>query len=677
VSRLFFGWVLLPALVASWSLGAGARELEWRALAVDARLDEQGRLHVSERHEMEFTGSWNGGERSFYVGKGQFLQFESIARLDEFGSWVPLSMGSLQQPDHYRWSSNDVLRWRIQEEPSGAFHRRAFIHRIDYVLLGVLRSDGNREYRLDHDFAFPQRPGAIVQFRLRLVLDESWRGAPTSTIELERGPLVPGQGVRVTLPLHYAGSAAPEPLSLFGQAWAWLTQDARLALSVLLLATLAALLRRLFWKTRRLGQSAPLPRDEDIDVGWIREHVLSLKPEVVGAVYDRDIGSAEVAAVLARLEREGKLSSTLEPMAGDAAGRQLALELKVPRDGLVSYERALIDELFLWGNHTSTEKIRSHYSEFNPAQALQGPLSREVSALLDARRGPQGVALVVAAPLALAAGVALHSSVVQMVLSHGSWLDETAAEVFGALGIGVAFLLGVTQATIFRKELFQKELFQKDLDSEVNARALKGCFTTGAAMVVGLALASPRLDGSMLARHFAGAFGLFALMLWAAWPTAHAKGVALRRRLAAARRYFEAQLRTRRPQLDDAWYPHLIALGLGPEIDGWFRAFAEEPRPEERGGSSSSDEANPSLEASNASDTEKTDEEEPPRWTGGGGRFGGGGASGSWGDAASELASSIGASDSRSSSSRSEDDSGSSSASDSHPHSGGGGGGGW
>lgn len=664
MSRLFARWLLLPALVASWPVCASARELEWRALMVDARLDERGRLHVSERHEMEFTGDWNGGERSFSVGKGQSLQFESIARLDEFGSWIPLSMGSLQKFDHYRWSSNDVLRWRIRAEPSGGFYRRAFIHRIDYMLLGVLRSYGNLEYRLDHDFAFRERPVAIVQFRLRLVLDESWQGAATSTIELERGPLAPGQGVRVTLPLHYGGSSPPEPLTLFGRVGAWLTQDARLVLSVLLLATLAALLRSLFRQTRRLGQLAALPRDEDIDVGWIREHVLSLKPEVVGAAYDRDIGSAEVAAVLARLEREGKLSSTLVPMTGSAAGDQLALELRIPRDELIGYERALIDKLFLWGNHTSTEKIRSHYSQFNPAQALQGPLSREVSALLDARRGPQGISLVLAGVLALAAGAALHSSVVQMVLSHGSWSDETAAQVIGAMGIGVCFLLGVTQATIYRKEL----------DSEVNGRALSGFIKFGAAIVVGFVLASPRLDGSMLARHFAGAFGLFAIVLWAAWPTAHAEGVALRRRLAAARRYFEAQLRTRHPQLDDAWYPYLIALGLNTEIDGWFRAFAEEPPPEDRGGSPSSSEPDPSLSVSSA---HGTDEDQPPRWTGGGGTFGGGGASGSWGSAASELASSIGSSDPALSSSRSEDDSASSSTSNSHPHSGGGGGGGW
>jgi hypothetical protein len=98
LSRHWFFW-LLQGLIAFWCLAAGARELEWRTLAVDARLDDEGRLHVSERHEMVFTGDWNGGERRFRVGDDQSLQVESIARLDTDGSWVPLAEGSLAQFD--------------------------------------------------------------------------------------------------------------------------------------------------------------------------------------------------------------------------------------------------------------------------------------------------------------------------------------------------------------------------------------------------------------------------------------------------------------------------------------------------------------------------------------------------------------------------------------------------
>ena len=51
--------------------GAQDRSLYWKALDVTARLDADGRLHVTERHEMVFTGDWNGGERTFRITGGQ------------------------------------------------------------------------------------------------------------------------------------------------------------------------------------------------------------------------------------------------------------------------------------------------------------------------------------------------------------------------------------------------------------------------------------------------------------------------------------------------------------------------------------------------------------------------------------------------------------------------------
>jgi hypothetical protein len=86
VLRISTYWLLHATLFATWAFAAGARELEWRSLDVDARVDDAGRLHVSERHEMVFTGSWNGGERSFRVGDDQSIELESIARLDADGS---------------------------------------------------------------------------------------------------------------------------------------------------------------------------------------------------------------------------------------------------------------------------------------------------------------------------------------------------------------------------------------------------------------------------------------------------------------------------------------------------------------------------------------------------------------------------------------------------------------
>ena len=47
----------------------------------------------------------------------------------------------------------------------------------------------------------------------------------------------------------------------------------------------------------------------------------------------------------------------------------------------------------------------------------------------------------------------------------------------------------------------------------------------------------------------------------------------MRERLAAARRFFRDELQKEAPQLRDAWFPYVIAFGLGRETDKWFRAF--------------------------------------------------------------------------------------------------------
>lgn len=72
--------------------------------------------------------------------------------------------------------------------------------------------------------------------------------------------------------------------------------------------------------------------------------------------------------------------------------------------------------------------------------------------------------------------------------------------------------------------------------------------------------------------------------------------------------------------LEDSWYPYLLAYGLGPEVDRWFRAF---------GGIGQSHLRTSSFGSSGSQST---------GFTCGGGTFGGAGASASWGAAISSIA---------------------------------------
>src|SRR5260221_6599379 len=78
--------------------------LFWRAMDVEARLDADGRLHVTERQAIVFTGDWNGGERIFRIEPGQSLKLESVTRVDAAtGEKKRLSGGDPAHAGHYRW----------------------------------------------------------------------------------------------------------------------------------------------------------------------------------------------------------------------------------------------------------------------------------------------------------------------------------------------------------------------------------------------------------------------------------------------------------------------------------------------------------------------------------------------------------------------------------------------
>jgi uncharacterized membrane protein YgcG len=117
-------------------------------------------------------------------------------------------------------------------------------------------------------------------------------------------------------------------------------------------------------------------------------------------------------------------------------------------------------------------------------------------------------------------------------------------------------------------------------------------------------------------------FGAFLDVLRTAMCRDGREKIALKKKLASARRYFARQLKLAKPQLKDEWLPYLIAFGLGPGVDRWFRAHGAFSR----GGSHSEYESSGSSAGG---------------WTGGGGKFGGGGATGSWTAAVGQIASGV------------------------------------
>jgi hypothetical protein len=386
-------------------------------------------------------------------------------------------------------------------------------------------------------------------------------------------------------------------------------------------------------RVRRRGAARglfdPLPDPAAVDETFLREYLLSHPPEVVGAAWDDVVSAPEVAAVLARMEAEGKLESRLD-RGFFGLLTVLHLRLRVPRDSLRGHERRLVDGLFFDGDAVDSRRLRRHYRAhgFDPASRVSDGVRQRARAL--APPGPRRPAWPWLAAVGLLAAAALLG---WAAVARG---EEPLGVVFPALfGVALFLVAGFGAHAV---------------GTAVTGHAWRALLAAGPMVLWAAGL-------GWLAWGGAGASGwtvaaqatLWGAALLAVAGTARTplspEAIAVRKRFAAARRHFARELRRPEPRLQDAWIPYLLAFGLGPDLDRWLRVHGAAP-----------------AVAAGAGPGGGTG---PESWSGGAGRFAGGGASGTW----AALGSLAAAVPTPSSSSGSGSSGGSSS--------GGGGGGGW
>ena len=272
--------------------------------------------------------------------------------------------------DEYRFA-DDVLRWRSRLPSDPSFDNTALTYEIDYELGRILvatRGGGERRYVLDNDFAFADRPGSIERFVLSLELDPAWHSGRPLPERFTAGPLAPGQSFVVRRELTYSGAATP------AVAFAAAAPLARYTAIALLLAGIPTIFARFWLGERARGRFA---REQAvIDEGWLEEHVFHQLPEVVGYMYDGKSGPQEVAAILARMAQEGKITSRVERRRLRAPLLRMTL---VDTDAhLHRQERQLVAMFFFEGSHeTDTDTIRKHYRKrgFDPGKTIEPSLS--------------------------------------------------------------------------------------------------------------------------------------------------------------------------------------------------------------------------------------------------------------------------------------------------------------
>lgn len=613
---------LLLAFVLPGTALAQEKSLHWAVLAVNARLDAEGVLHVEERHAMVFTGDWNGGERRFNLRLGQNLTLQGVSRIDPAsGSPISLAEGDLAQVDHYAWAGRSTLRWRGRLPSDPPFQNTEMTYVLDYTLTGALAKSGG-QYHLWHDFAFPERSGEIERFTLDLALDPVWRPVTEVPGHLERQNLPPGQSVLVKADLAYQGTAEDQLVGIPIATPAPL-RAVLFAVALVAMIVLFAGFRR---SEGALGRFTPPAVPPDWDEAWLRDNVFLYRPEEVGALWDRSTCAPEVAATLARLVGEGKLASEVENRRLLGLFRQdiLHLTLKQDRGAFEGYERRLIDKLFFAGRtETDTEAVRQHYknSGFDPASTISGDLERRLAthAELKGASRPGGGRRTLGLFLAALVLFGLDG------LLHGpQGLVLAAIVLFGMVWL---YGGGLIAAFAWRKRT-------ESLDGAALTFLLPGLG------VLALCLLAAFFGDWFPVSFFAppGLFGDLALALLpvAAWSSllnnarSRETAPAIHRRqiLAAARRMFQRELKQRQPRLHDEWLPYLLAFGLFHEIDRWFHAFAA---------------AGASTGGLSAATSSSFSGSGGGGWTGGGGSFGGAGSSASWAAAATGLAAGVSA----------------------------------
>ena len=624
------------AMVSATPLSA--KSLHWRSVDVEARLDAGGTMHTVERQTFVFTGDWNGGERVFNIRDDQSLDLQSISRVVD-GKEVPLERGDLTQIDQWAFfSGTPTARWRSRLPTDPEFDNTEITYVLRYSISNVLRiSEG--KYRLGHDFAFPNRSGMIENFSLNLVVDDAWKGL-RSPHTMKMKNLMPGESAIVHAELEYAGAgAAPEATRLMSRAIAY-------GMLGLFVAGLLFLLANFAMAEARVGRFARLLSPDSIDESWLNQNVLDVLPEVAGAAVDDKVGAPSVAAVLARMEREGKISTRVEK-SKILRRNVLHLKLEARRDSLPGYELALVKKLFFNDrSETDTDAIRKKYNGtgFSPAATIEPGIKHELARLPEWNNEPKVVDW----------KRVVTTGIVSFVLVLGAaFLGGNNAGIavpilfFGMIPLIPALVFGAFVST----SLSPFRVFIPLLLMSGHVWFVY-YYTTAAPLMVIHPFTLIAVSFFVLSC-IAAVLGLMRIRQTAA-------KIATRKRFAAARRWFARELRSPEPRLRDDWFPYVIAFGLGKNAERWFARFGSAAEATARSSSSGSFSSSSSSGASTSS------------WTGGGGAFGGAGATGGWALAAGALAAGVSAPSSSSGSSG-----GSSSSGGGGSSSGGGGGGGW
>ncbi len=557
---------LLCGLLALAVPGAHAQGglVTWNGLDVVARLDNDGRLEVSETHAMTVQGDVAVISRPFNYAADQSVTVHGVFRLEADGSKKPLKDAPVEGADCYQ-----VYHWGLQfslkgdHDPAfeGAQTRRYI---IEYELKGALTpawdmaagrfpTDGgtsprnpldrakevwagwreagpdvHRHYRLDHDVVFPSRGSTdgLTSLNYRFEYVTAWVLLDKDS---DIGVSTPDVDYRVQRILRYLPEGRPKAVD---------PNQAAFRLTALVAPLLLGLVFGLvFLATDRFTR--PSPRG---DHALFENRVASLPKELIVEQLGGSASAPSFKTFLLRLAAQRKLAISVESQATDDTDPKVRLRLTTDRAKLTAFEREVVQEIFGHLDTVSTADIQDRFrgQTFNPNRIVDTAFGR-----LRSKKTAKGRPLLSALHLGLMA-----TGVVLMVKSLTDQTMPDPAPLFAGLVPGNILVTMWPAGSRSRRPGVLSILI--------------GILTLG---LLGLALAlSPNTPLSGFA-----ALGLAAL------STGHCVGLMARMpkpgpaelELDAARQWALGELRKPRPDLRDAWVDALEGLGARRALARW------------------------------------------------------------------------------------------------------------
>ena len=559
-----------PVLQAAW-------DVEWQRWDVESHLANDGTVLVTESMAVRLGGEVSHIERTLVTSTDQKILIKRFSRVAESGD-VEITEKTDEEKDHYFWRDGRLL-WNVKPENGSEWEGRVVHFRLEYELKNaiapvwdipagpssftarekfpqfgprfeqVLRGwryalgDWDRHYRYDHDVllsvAFPATGPAELNYTFKY--DDAWLNR---TPEVPLGRATPNVDYRVTEFRDYLRPGWPPAIEL------WRPTVRVGSIAVFCLLSLLLWLIFVGGEIRRRGIIGPR-----IDREWFAREILPQVPEKLALWASGQRDASLFRLFLQRMREKGILALQTNLSVSEDGDPVYGLKLLREERHLRPFERTFLKRLFSGDRREidSREFKRLHWQDgFDPESELEAAIDEHESPQTpEPRVRPSWFWKLMRflTPWLLAGGFA--------AILVETFLQGNAAIFEGPAAAGIALLL----VAAFTSRFF----------ASLNA------ITAAVVVLIPILLTIPGVISLHLATTLPfGPFGSAGLAVFALGCVItvlqlarFGGGMEPNSPFHLGRNYVRKELQKTSPVLDDAWMPHIVALGCLEAVNQW------------------------------------------------------------------------------------------------------------